>query len=189
MRKHWEGMTLSNLSGEGGMEDIKSCFLLSLPIIYPGFMSMFNISAMYNSSNLQCIIIVTSLWCHIRHWQRATLRVKIGAYQEMSAILFLFLFFFFFFKQMINFKPNQRNNTFEGVEVISNSYFIVYFGSKPGRQKGRPCNKISFTKLLIFLYIFIFLFFYCSWAEDLETLWHILTRLGGFLKLPLFSFC
>lgn len=97
--------------------------------------------------------------------------------------------FFFFLKQMINFKPNQRNNTFEGVEVISNSYFIVYFGSKPGRQKGRPCNKISFTKLLIFLYIFIFLFFYCSWAEDLETLWHILTRLGGFLKLPLFSFC
>lgn len=38
-------MTLSNFSGEGGMEDIKSCFLLSLPIIYPGSMSMINISS------------------------------------------------------------------------------------------------------------------------------------------------
>jgi len=46
---------------------------------------------------------------------------------------------------MINFKPNQRNNTFEGVEVISNCYFIVYFGSKPKKQKWRPCNKISLT--------------------------------------------
>jgi len=50
-----------------------------------------------------------------------------------------------FFKHMINFKPNQRNNTFEGVEVISNCYFIVYFGSKPKKQKWRPCNKISLT--------------------------------------------
>jgi len=38
-------MTLSNLSREGGMEDIKSCFLLSLPIIYSGSMSVFNISS------------------------------------------------------------------------------------------------------------------------------------------------
>lgn len=71
---------------------------------------------------------------------------------------------------MINFKPNQRNTTFEGVEVTSNCYFIVYFGSKPKRQKGRPCNKISFIN---------FFFFFNSEAEDLEALWHFLMRLGA----------
>lgn len=56
----------------------------------------------------------------------------------------------FFFKNMINFKPRQRNNRVEGVGVISNYYFIVCFGSKPRRLKGRPCNKISFTHLFYF---------------------------------------
>lgn len=38
--------------GGGGLEDIKSCFLLSLPIIYSISKSMFNISSE------QCIIIL-----------------------------------------------------------------------------------------------------------------------------------
>lgn len=58
----------------------------------------------------------------------------------------------YFVKKMINFKPRQRNNRAEGVGVISNFSFIVCFGSRTKKLKGRPCNKITFSNLFIFFF-------------------------------------
>lgn len=137
-------MTLRNWSEKGGMEDIKSRFLLSLPIVYSG-----STSVLYPSPP-QCVAVPACAAQAQRHRSGVASGTGKGPRCESKLGLTMKCLQCCFFKNMINFKPRQRNNRVEEVGVISNYYFIVCFGSKPRRLKGRPCNKISFAHLFYF---------------------------------------
>ena len=107
----WEDLTLNNWKrGKLAQEDIKSCFLLSLPIIYSGFMSAFNILPLARLRGLSFCRLTrgTVLWGHAGCWQDATVTMKIEGDQNINRTCLRYNN-----NRLVNFTPSLKRLLYE----------------------------------------------------------------------------